>query len=66
MESRVRDYSFYATVYASMNHSRPSDYLKGSYYANIIVQESTISEAQKVAYPEYYGSNICKSLYHAT
>jgi len=34
------------------------DTLKGSYYANPIVDEPSVSEAQREAYPEYYHKNI--------
>ncbi|KAF8649881.1 hypothetical protein AX16_005643 [Volvariella volvacea WC 439] len=34
------------------------DTLKGSYYANPTVDEPTISETERNAYPEYYGNNI--------
>jgi hypothetical protein len=36
------------------------DTLKGSYYANPVVDKPTVSQALKDAYPEYYGANICK------
>jgi hypothetical protein len=35
------------------------DTLKGSYYANPVVDTPTVSEEQVKAYPEYYGTNIC-------
>ena len=35
------------------------DTLKGSYYANPTVDSPTIAEAERKAYPEYYGNNIC-------
>jgi hypothetical protein len=38
-------------------NGRP-DFLKGSYYANPIVDSPTISEEEKKAFPEYYGNNI--------
>ncbi|GBE78406.1 Clavaminate synthase-like protein [Sparassis latifolia] len=34
------------------------DTLKGSYYANPIVDEPSVFEAQRMTYPEYYGRNI--------
>jgi len=34
------------------------DLLKGSYYANPVVDNVTVSPAQRDAYPEYYGENI--------
>jgi hypothetical protein len=36
------------------------DTLKGSYYANPIIDTPTVSEEQKKTYPEYYGTNICE------
>ncbi|KAI0080012.1 Clavaminate synthase-like protein [Panus rudis PR-1116 ss-1] len=37
------------------------DILKGSYYANPVVDEPSVSPALKAAYPEYYGKNIWPS-----
>ncbi|KAI0050658.1 Clavaminate synthase-like protein [Auriscalpium vulgare] len=34
------------------------DTLKGSYYANPVVDKPSVSEALQKAYPEYYGTNI--------
>ncbi|TFK76744.1 Clavaminate synthase-like protein [Pluteus cervinus] len=34
------------------------DTLKGSYYANPVVEVPTVSEEDRVTYPEYYGNNI--------
>ncbi|KDQ54855.1 hypothetical protein JAAARDRAFT_37966 [Jaapia argillacea MUCL 33604] len=34
------------------------DTLKGSYYANPVVDVPTVSQASRDAYPEYYGQNI--------
>ena len=34
--------------------------MKGSYYANPVVDEPKISAELKQAYPEYYGKNICE------
>ncbi|KAF9455010.1 Clavaminate synthase-like protein, partial [Macrolepiota fuliginosa MF-IS2] len=34
------------------------DILKGSYYANPVVGEPTVSQAEQEKYPEYYGHNI--------
>ncbi|RDB28359.1 hypothetical protein Hypma_015164 [Hypsizygus marmoreus] len=34
------------------------DLLKGSYYANPVVETPTVPEEQRIAYPEYYGRNI--------
>lgn len=40
----------------SVHHT---DILKGSFYANPIVDSPTVPEEEKFAYPEYYGQNIC-------
>ncbi|KAJ3718411.1 Clavaminate synthase-like protein, partial [Lentinula raphanica] len=34
------------------------DFLKGSYYANPVVDSPSVSKEYKTAYPEYYGDNI--------
>ncbi|KAL0950715.1 hypothetical protein HGRIS_007491 [Hohenbuehelia grisea] len=34
------------------------DLLKGSYYANPVVDKATVSSALQAMYPEYYGANI--------
>lgn len=44
------------------NHFFFADTLKGSYYANPIVDTPEVTAEQRQAYPEYYGSNICGSL----
>ena len=36
------------------------DIMKGSYYANPVLDEPNVSEELRQAYPEYYGRNICK------
>ena len=36
------------------------DTLKGSYYANPIVDKPSVSRSEQEKYPEYYGQNICK------
>ena len=33
--------------------------MKGSYYANPVVDEPNVSAELKQAYPQYYGKNIC-------
>ena len=38
------------------------DLLKGSYYANPTVDNAIASAEERVAYPEYYGRNICKPM----
>ena len=43
----------------TMDISYGSDVLKGSYYANPIVDAPTVPEKEKNMYPEYYGNNIC-------
>lgn len=37
------------------------DTMKGSYYANPVLDEPNVSAQLREAYPEYYGKNICKS-----
>jgi hypothetical protein len=36
------------------------DTLKGSYYANPVVDTPTVPKDEANAYPEYYGTNICE------
>ena len=36
-----------------------TDVLKGSYYANPIIDTPDVSDEDRKAYPEYHGSNIC-------
>ena len=36
------------------------DTLKGSYYANPVVDKPTVPLTLREAYPEYYGENICE------
>ena len=38
------------------------DTLKGSYYANPLVDSPDVSAQDKQSYPEYYGENICMKL----
>jgi hypothetical protein len=40
-----------------------TDTLKGSYYANPVVDKPSLSQSEQVEYPEYYGQNICKYLH---
>lgn len=35
------------------------DTMKGSYYANPVLDEPNVSPKLHEAYPEYYGKNIC-------
>lgn len=37
-----------------------TDTLKGSYYANPVLDEPSVSPILREAYPEYYGKNICR------
>jgi len=37
-----------------------SDVLKGSFYANPMVEQVTVSDEDKLQFPEYHGNNICK------
>ncbi|EIN13396.1 Clavaminate synthase-like protein [Punctularia strigosozonata HHB-11173 SS5] len=55
-DSRSR-YSFGWSYGKEIMNGKP-DTLKGSYYANPIVDKPTVSQALKEAYPEYYGENI--------
>lgn len=38
------------------------DTLKGSYYANPVIDEPQVASALREAYPEYYGNNICENI----
>lgn len=38
------------------------DTLKGSYYANPVLDMPTVSDELRKAHPEYYGTNICRPL----
>jgi hypothetical protein len=38
------------------------DTLKGSYYANPVLDTPTVSDELRKAHPEYYGNNICGCL----
>jgi hypothetical protein len=42
-----------------IRHQGKIDILKGSYYANPIEDAPSVSSAQREAYPEYYGENVC-------
>lgn len=35
------------------------DTLKGSYYANPVIDSPTVAASEMQAYPEYYGNNVC-------
>ena len=37
------------------------DTLKGSYYANPVIDEPDVSPELRKAHPEYYGKNICET-----
>jgi len=39
------------------------DILKGSYYANPVVDKPSVSQSEQEKYPEYYGQNICKDIF---
>jgi len=43
------------------------DTLKGSYYANPVIDVPSVSDDIRKDYPEYYGSNICRFMnsYHS-
>ena len=36
------------------------DFLKGSYYANPLMDDPIVSAQEAELYPEYYGKNICE------
>ena len=38
----------------------PIDTMKGSYYANPVLDEPNVSPELRQAYPEYCGKNICE------
>ncbi len=40
-----------------------ADTMKGSYYANPVLDVPNVSAELRQAYPEYYGKNICKASY---
>lgn len=50
-------------IFLSDHHHYTShrDTLKGSFYANPIVENVTVSDEEKRQFPEYYGKNICMS-----
>jgi len=50
-------YSFGWSHGKEIMNGRP-DLLKGSYYANPIVDNPSVAAAERIAYPEYYGENI--------
>lgn len=54
------NYSFGWSHGKEIMNGRP-DTLKGSYYANPVVDTPDVSAAQRQAYPEYYGTNIWPS-----
>ena len=35
--------------------------LKGSFYANPVIDDPQVPQKLREAYPEYYGKNICKA-----
>lgn len=41
------------------NATSTEDTLKGSYYANPVVDSPSVSADLQQQYPEYYGTNIC-------
>ncbi|CCM01612.1 uncharacterized protein FIBRA_03673 [Fibroporia radiculosa] len=53
-------YSFGWSHGKEVMNGRP-DTLKGSYYANPIIDTPSVSATQRDSYPEYYGSNIWPS-----
>jgi hypothetical protein len=51
-------YDFLCSAY--VDTPAPTDVLKGSYYANPLIDVPTVSAQDAKLYPEYYGKNICK------
>ena len=47
-------------VSGNTSHNNRADTLKGSYYANPIVDVPSVPPQLREAYPEYYGTNICQ------
>ena len=46
--------------------NRLADTMKGSYYANPVLDVPNVSVELRQAYPEYYGQNICMASWNAT
>ena len=46
--------------FRNTSHNNRADTLKGSYYANPIVDVPSVPPQLREEYPEYYGSNICR------
>lgn len=42
--------------------SKISDMLKGSFYANPLIEDISVSDEVRLQFPEYYGKNICVSV----
>lgn len=51
--------SIFHTVVVFLHAHTWSDTLKGSYYANPVVDDPEVPQHLRGAYPEYYGKNIC-------
>ncbi|KAF8078252.1 Clavaminate synthase-like protein, partial [Lyophyllum atratum] len=51
------NYSFGWSHGKEIMNGKP-DLLKGSYYANPVVESPTVPEEERLAHPEYYGQNI--------
>jgi hypothetical protein len=48
------------TLFQELFSGRQADTLKGSYYANPIIDAPSVHPSLQEAYPEYYGTNICQ------
>lgn len=46
-------------VLSALRANATEDTLKGSYYANPVVDSPSVSADLQQQYPEYYGTNIC-------
>ena len=54
-----------AEVVPVAHHILIADTMKGSYYANPVIDEPNVSQELREAYPEYYGKNICRDPHRA-
>ena len=47
------------------HHILIADTMKGSYYANPVIDEPNVPQELREAYPEYYRKNICRDPHRA-
>lgn len=61
MESQVTIGAYLYAQDGPVDLSLPGspDTMKGSYYANPVLDEPNVSPELREAHPEYYGKNIC-------